>query len=86
MIIFLYIKFNKIISASLIVAADGKNSLIRKKAVHKLEECVEEIEEGEMPLKTYTLIHKEAKLTPEDKKQLINYFKILINEFDLPQD
>lgn len=49
-----------------------------KKATHKLEECVEEIEEGEMPLKTYTLIHHDAKLSSEDNTLLINYFKTIL--------
>jgi hypothetical protein len=49
-----------------------------KKAAHKLEECLEVLEEEEMPLKTYTLIHHDTKLTPEDKKRLINYFKTIL--------
>ena len=46
-----------------------------KKRAHKLEECVEVLEEQEMPLKTYTLIHYDAKLSSEDNTLLINYFK-----------
>lgn len=38
----------------------------KKKADHKLEELVEEVSEGEMPLKSYTLIHREAKVTADE--------------------
>ncbi|MCF6306801.1 MAG: heme-binding domain-containing protein [Flavobacteriaceae bacterium] len=40
-----------------------------KKKDHKLEELVEEVEEGEMPLDSYTWIH--AKLSKKDRKTLI---------------
>ena len=46
-----------------------------KRKDHKLEEAIEELEEGEMPLKSYTIIHGEAKLTAEQKTQLINWLK-----------
>ena len=36
-----------------------------KEQDHKLEECEEEVEEKEMPLKSYTRIHKDADLTEE---------------------
>jgi hypothetical protein len=44
-----------------------------KKAIHKLEEIVEEVEEGNMPEDGYVLIHKEAKITPEDLAVLKNW-------------
>lgn len=37
-----------------------------KGAIHKLEEIVEEVEEGHMPEDGYTLMHPEAKITDED--------------------
>jgi hypothetical protein len=42
---------------------------------HQLEEMVEMIEEGEMPLPSYTYLgmHPEAKLTEEDKELLIHW-------------
>lgn len=46
-----------------------------KKQAHKLEECYELIEKGEMPLSSYTIIHKEAVLTDAQQKELVNYFK-----------
>lgn len=48
-----------------------------KRKDHKLEECVEEIEEGEMPLKPYTWTHGDAKLSPEQKEMLITWLKEL---------
>lgn len=44
------------------------------KAEHKLEECVEEIKEGEMPMSGYVALHAEAKLTDEQMVQVLNLF------------
>jgi hypothetical protein len=41
-----------------------------KKKDHKLEEIVEEVEHGEMPLGSYTWLHKDAKLSEEQIKML----------------
>lgn len=46
-----------------------------KKKHHKLDECVEMIEKDEMPLSSYTLIHKDAKLSQEQQDLLIGFFK-----------
>lgn len=46
-----------------------------KKQAHKLEEAVEMIEQDKMPLESYILGHPEAKLSPENKTMLIQYFK-----------
>ena len=54
-----------------------------KKQDHKLEECIELVEEGEMPLNEYTWTHAEAKLTPEQKEQLMNWFKTTRNTIQL---
>jgi hypothetical protein len=40
-----------------------------------IEECIEEIESGEMPLKSYTLMHKGAKLNKQQKTMLINWLE-----------
>lgn len=48
-----------------------------KKAGHKLEECVEMIQEGEMPMSSYTLLHKEAQLSEEQRLMLVNWFSSL---------
>jgi hypothetical protein len=50
----------------------------QKKANHKLEEIGEVIEEGEMPLTSYTLIHTDTNITPEDK-QAINAWLASLN-------
>ena len=46
-----------------------------KKQAHKLEESYEMIEKGEMPLSSYTIIHKEAVLDEAQQNVLISYFK-----------
>lgn len=46
-----------------------------KKAAHKLEECYEMMENGAMPLKSYTWLHSEAKLSVEQREMMVNYFK-----------
>jgi len=54
-----------------------------KQQDHKLEELYEEVEEGEMPLPSYTWVHADARLTGEQKEQLITWVKNLrvkINE------
>ena len=40
------------------------------KQYKKLEECIEQVKEGEMPLESYTLIHKEARLSEAEKQTL----------------
>lgn len=40
---------------------------------HKMEEIVEQVKEGEMPLESYTLVHKDAKLSEVEKNDLINW-------------
>lgn len=50
-----------------------------KRKNHKLEECVEMIEENEMPMSSYTLIHGDAELTDIQKLQLVEFFKGLKN-------
>jgi hypothetical protein len=42
-----------------------------------LEESVELINEGEMPMFSYTLTHKEAKLNAAQQKALNDYFTAL---------
>lgn len=48
-----------------------------KRKDHKLEECVEMLEEDEMPLSSYTWMHPQSKLTKEQKEQLITFFNSL---------
>lgn len=44
------------------------------KADHKLEEAIEKIDEGEMPLPSYTWGHPEARLDEQQKKLLTDWF------------
>jgi len=57
-----------------------------KRKNHKLEECIEMIEEGEMPISSYTLMHGEAKLTDSQKLQLVEFFKALKNAMPQPEE
>lgn len=45
---------------------------------HKLHECEEETEEGEMPLSSYTLTHGDAKLSSEQKEELAEWFESMM--------
>jgi hypothetical protein len=47
-----------------------------KRQAHKLYEAAEVLENGEMPMKSYTLMHSEANLSPEQKKHLIKFFQL----------
>lgn len=44
---------------------------------HKLEECVEEVESGEMPMSSYILAHSEARISAEERARLVELFKSL---------
>lgn len=43
----------------------------------KLEECIEEVKDGEMPLSSYTIIHKDAKLSDDEKQILFTWCEIV---------
>lgn len=45
-----------------------------EKQMSKSKECIEEIEGGEMPLKSYTIIHSDARLTAGTRQALIDWF------------
>lgn len=46
-----------------------------KRKKHKIEECVELVDEDEMPLSSYLITHEEAKLTADEKGYLLEWFK-----------
>lgn len=48
-----------------------------KKAAHKLEETAEMVEEKEMPLESYTWIHKDAKLSADEIKLVADWANAL---------
>jgi hypothetical protein len=51
------------------------NTYTLKRKLHKLDEVVETIEENEMPLKSYTWIHGDAKLSDAQKEILKTWVK-----------
>ncbi|WP_298345188.1 heme-binding domain-containing protein [uncultured Algibacter sp.] len=57
------------------------NSIKRKD--HKFEELIEEVEEGEMPLSSYTWTHGDAKLTADQIKAVIDWAKLVRIKFGL---
>ncbi|MGB5821622.1 MAG: heme-binding domain-containing protein [Saonia sp.] len=60
--------------------SDWKNFSIKKKD-HKLEELVEEVEEGKMPEDTYTWMH--GNLDANEKQALIDWAKATRNLYDV---
>ncbi len=54
-------------------------SYSEEKAAHKLEEIVEEVKGGEMPLESYTWIHSEARLSEPERLLLVEYVNGLRN-------
>ena len=40
---------------------------------HKMEDVIEQLKEGDMPLNSYTWIHKDAKLTVEEKTRITGW-------------
>jgi hypothetical protein len=54
-----------------------------RRQYHKLEEIAEQVEENEMPLSSYTLIHGDASLNETQKKTLSSWVKSLRDSFKL---
>lgn len=54
-----------------------------KRQKHKLEEIAEQVEAHEMPMAAYTWTHPAAKLTEEQRTQLINWAKAAMDEINL---
>ena len=48
-----------------------------RKQLSKLTSMISQVEDDKMPLPSYTFIHHEARLSAENKKTLIEYFKEL---------
>lgn len=46
------------------------DSYLPKKADHKLEEVIEMVKQGDMPLKSYSLIHKDSRLTDAQRVEI----------------
>ena len=54
-----------------------------RRQYHKLEEIAEQVEENEMPLSSYKLIHRNASLNETQKKTLSSWVKNLRDSFKL---
>lgn len=52
-----------------------------KRRDHKLDELIEEVEEGKMPLKSYSLLH--GTMTEEEKETLIHWVKQVRASYNL---
>ena len=57
-----------------------------KKKDHKLEELIEELEEGEMPLASYTWTHSEAQLTEAQVQILVDWASSVRSNYSLHND
>ena len=53
------------------------DSLSSRRKVSKLRSMIKQIESGEMPLASYTLIHKDAIFSEEETKQVVKYMENL---------
>lgn len=51
-----------------------------ERQAHKLSDAAEEVESGEMPLNSYTIIHTDANLSAEQKVLVVNYFRKIEND------
>ena len=56
------------------------NTLSKRKKIKILDEMGEEVEEGEMPMKIYTVIHRDANLSDQERETLINWTKEQTNK------
>ena len=60
---------------NILISQVGDNTVLKKQR-HKLEECVEKVEEKEMPLLSYIIAHPEAKLSAAQRKKMADWFKV----------
>jgi hypothetical protein len=49
------------------------DSLSSRRKSSKLRSIIKQIESGEMPLDSYTLIHKDAKFSEAESEEMINW-------------
>lgn len=50
-----------------------------RRQYHKMEEVIEQVKEGEMPLESYTIIHKNAVLTQSEKVELTSWAQAVMD-------
>lgn len=53
-----------------------------KRKIKKFNEIAGEVTDGEMPLESYTWIHKDAKLTKEEASALINWANLMATKLE----
>lgn len=51
------------------------NTYMDKRKDHTLDECIEVVEQAEMPLKSYTWLHPAARLTSDQRSRIADFFK-----------
>jgi len=49
---------------------------------HKMEEVIDQVKEGEMPIDSYTWTHKDAMLTQEEKTKLMDWARSVITTLE----
>jgi hypothetical protein len=54
-----------------------------KKQDHKMEEMIEMVKKGEMPLNSYTWMHTNAKLSEQERQLLVNWAQEIRNKIIL---
>jgi hypothetical protein len=54
-----------------------------KKARHKMDEVIDMVKEGEMPLDSYTWIHKNAVLSQEEKSALTDWASATMKQIEI---
>jgi hypothetical protein len=53
-----------------------------RRQYRKMEEVIKQVKEGDMPLNSYTWIHKEAVFTPEQKQKLISWAEAIRTQME----
>ena len=61
---------------------DELAALSNRRRNSKFKSISEQIEQEKMPLKSFLLMHKNAKLSKADKNILINFFQLKIKELE----
>jgi hypothetical protein len=54
-----------------------------KKADHKLEECIEMLENKEMPLLSYMITHGNARLSADEREKMVDFFTGLRDKYQV---
>jgi len=58
------------------------SSYSARRQYKKMEEVIEQVKEDEMPLSSYTIIHRDAKLNPEQKLALMEWAKTIRKDME----